>query len=176
MKKESTFFNYGKWFFIVKKYKPQCVRRLFPLFNFTKQLLFVTILFWLHDLGLYQSIACMCLLVIYATAMTIVRPFKLKIEYFKHVFFEDPIAIAYGFLFFALQKDLSALRFMQLNTVYYLSGLGCILSLLVVYVYVNFILFFKTFTGIWEWANKITERCRGDVKPFQVNYSFFLIF
>lgn len=151
-------------------------RRSFPLINFTKQIVIISVIFWVHDFPNIQVLSCIGLLLAYIVTMGVSRPFKLKKEHFKHFFFELPISMAYSFILFGIQKDFSPVRFFQVNTAFYISGIGTVLSLMAVYLYVNSILFFYTFTGLWEWANKITERCRGDTKPFQVMINLFIYF
>lgn len=170
VKEDVSFINYGKWFFMVKKCKTDMFRRSFPMMNFTKQLIFISVLFWVHDYPIYQVLIIAGFFILYIVLVGLVRPFKLKKEHFKHFFFELPIAIAYGFTAFAMQKDFSPVRFFQVNTVFYLTGIGVTACLAFAFLYVNLVLFFYSFTGFWEWANKVTEKCRGELTAFEVNF------
>ena len=93
----------------------------------------------------------------------IVRPTVDRKTFFREAIHLLPMTIAYCFTFFSLHRELKGLRWGNI-TRYWLVGLGLIISLWCSWAVVGFRVFYYFFTGMWEWGNKVTEKCRG-AKP-----------
>jgi hypothetical protein len=106
---------------------------------------------------------------IYTLAYLIIRPGKLKVANLRVVLNQLPVTTAYSFTFFSLYRELSFLRWGN-RFRFFLVGFGVVIALWVAWFMVLARVFFYTFTGLWEWGNKITEKCRGAEASTIVSY------
>lgn len=164
--------NYQRWYFLVKDYAPTKLKRLFPLLEFWKHLLTVTLLYWLHDYPIWQVCSIIFIHGLFTVAFMLIRPSKTHELNLMEFIYILPLTSAYGFTFFSLSKELALLRW-GIRFRYFLVGFGVVISLWVAWVLVLSRVFFFTFTGLWEWGNKVTEKCRGAETAQIVSHSLF---
>lgn len=106
----------------------------------------------------------------YTVSYLFVRAGKTKAIIFKELYRLVPMAVTYFFTFFNLHRELKFLRWG--NTFrYYLVGYTISICLIIAWTRVTGPVFYYFFTGLWEWGNKITEKCRGAQESVIVSYS-----
>jgi hypothetical protein len=155
-----TFINYKKWQFLVADYKPRKAMRAFVFYEFWQHIAFVSFVYFLHDYQIYQVCLALVTQLAFLVAYIVCRPGKTKKKNFAVIFEKAPICIAYCFTFFSLYREIAILRWGGAFR-YYLVGLGVVISFWLAWAMIIARVFFYTFTGLWEWGNKITEKCRG---------------
>lgn len=123
-------------------------------------MLFVTFLFWLHDFPAFQILSLLVIELAYTLAYVIVRAGKTKAIILKELYRLVPMTVAHFFTLFNLHREWKFLRWGNAFR-YYLVGLTICICLFIAWTRVLITVFYYFFTGLWEWGNKITEKCRG---------------
>lgn len=169
---ESSWINYGRWNFLVSEFESVKCRRAFAIYYFWKHILFEAFLFWLHDYPVFQVLSLLVIELAYTLAYVIVRAGKTKVIILKELYRLVPMTVTYFFTFFNLHRELKFLRWG--NTFrYYLVGLTISICLFIAWTRVLAGVFYYFFTGLWEWGNKITEKCRGAEEAVIVIFCVF---